>query len=289
MNEKIKKPQNLLDSINAEYDRLTENELTNLGVVLGAYRSFRGDRRSHIAYVGMPITTGKRYYDVLSEHGVKSREELTEKVGQKALWEEVIQPNINEGISFADSLGKQRDMLFIAPSVFEAKQWRWTDDAYMSLWYRVLGEMAGTHWVMDGWEYSTGGLREVMFSMIMQWGVIRSFNKDTAVKAFGLKNFHSGLTKEEESLEFMEMRKMRVYDSAGIDIRIDGALSKSVDAIYDLKQRNFPYQDLLGPANSIMQTPFMSPYLMADEKYSPVGFGTQKYREAKDRLKNLKY
>lgn len=276
----------LFESIQGEYERLTKDELTNVGVVLGAYRSFRGDRRSHVAYIGMPITTGKRYFDVLSENGVKTREELIEKLGPKSLWELVIQPNIAEGIAFADRLGETRDLLFIAPSVFEAKQWRWSQDAYMSLWYRVIGEMAGSHFVMDGWEYSVGGVKEVMFSMLLQWAVIRCYNRGTAYDAFGLPNFHPNLPWEKVVREFMAMRKICVYDSKGKEIPIDVALAKSVGAINDLKERGFSYEELIGPATTIMQTPFFSPFANGENEWGYNAF-TPLYQNAKAQLKAL--
>jgi len=179
------------------YARLTEDELANLGIVLGAYRSFRGNRRAHIGYVSMPITSGRRLCDVLCEEGVRTVEELTAKCGKGALWERVMQPNINEGIAFTDGLGKREDLLFIAPSVFEAKKWRWTQDAYMSLWYRVIAEMAGRHVVMDGWEYSNGGVDEVLFSLYLRWRIFRATTLQIGIDHFGLKNFLPGMSHEE--------------------------------------------------------------------------------------------
>ncbi len=273
--------QNLLDSINTEYEQLTESELINLNVVLGAYRSFRGDRRKHIAYVGMPITTGKRYYDVLDAHGVKTLEELGSKIGPRAISELIIKPNLKEGIAFADTLGVQKNLLFIAPSVFEGKPQRWTQYAYMALWYRVIGELAGSHFVMDGWEYSTGGLKEVLFSMFMQWAIIRPYTKRAAVEAFGLQNFHAGMTAVEAQAEFEAMRKIRVYDASGMEITVDIALTKSVAAIYDLKNRGFAYDDLLEPAWRLMQTPILSPMNSNSAR-------TPEYRIAREKLYQLK-
>ena len=273
--------QQLLDEVNGEYDRLTENELVNLGVVLGAYRSFRGNRRAHIAYVGMPITTGKRYYDVLSEHRVRTPEELALKLGPRAISELVIQPNIREGIAFADALGIRKDLLFIAPSVFEGKPQRWTQYAYMALWYRVLGELAGAHFVMDGWEYSTGGLKEVLFSMFMQWAIIRPYTKQAAIRTFGLKNFLPSMSTEDERNEFDAMRKIRVYDSSGAEITVDRALEKSVAAIYDLKDRGFACDELLEPAWKLMQTPIVS---SLDSDIAR----TSRYLAAREKLYKLK-
>lgn len=266
--------QNLPSSVNEEYACLTENELANLGVVLSAYRSFRGDRRSHIAYVGMPITSGRRYFDVLSDHNVKTREELTAKLGPKAFWELVIQPNIREGTCLADCLGETQGLLFIAPSVFEATQWHWSQEAYMSLWYRVIGELAGSHYVMDGWEYSVGAVKEVVFSMILQWGIIRSYNVHDAYRIFGLRNFNME--------DWLAARMMRLYDSVRIEIQIDAALAKVVGAMEDLKGRGFSYQEFGGPATSLMRIPFFSP-LNGEDKIGYGGF-TNTFMNARRRL-----
>ena len=281
--------QQLLHCVHDEYSRLTENELSNLGIVLGAYRSFRGSRRSHIAYVGMPITTGERYYTVLKEQGVKNQAELIAKLGSNSLWELIIKPNIEEGIAFADTLGSHKNLLFIAPSVFEAKKWRWSQDAYISLWYRVLGELAGSHYVMNGWEYSSGGVKEVLFSMFMQWAIIRPFTKSVAIETFGLKNFHPGMTLEQERAEYEAMRKMRVYSSSGKEITIDIALFKIVDAIFDLKQYGFQCDDLLDAAWKLKQIPVLSP-LSCDPvswSYAPYNPMTQEFKFARDKLELL--
>lgn len=286
--------QQFLGIVNQSYEKLTEQELINLGIVLGAYRSFRGDRRSHIAYVGMPITTGKRYFDVLKQEGVKTRQELTEKCGEKALWEMIMKPNIDAGITFADRLGRRENLLFIAPSVLEAKKWRWSDDAYMSLWYRVLGEMAGTHIVMDGWEYSYGGLREVLFSMFMQWRVIRPTTRDVAVKEFGLQNlsplqnfmppngFYADMYKDYEA-----MWNIRILDSELKELHLDEALAKSVAAITELKERGLPCDDLFNASWKLMLIliPFFSPFMMSDQK--PYECWTPLYWEARERLHKM--
>lgn len=285
-------PQQLLAGVNAEYEKLTKDELTNLGVVLGAYRSFRGNRRKHVAYVGMPITTGKRFYDVLSEHGVHTREELATLFGSRALFDLVIAPNVREGIALADQLGKRDDRLFIAPSVFEAKPWRWTDDAYMALWYRVIGELAGSHVVMDGWEYSTGGVREVLFSMFCQWRIIRNYTAMGAAREFGLENFTPVMDPSEKIRELEAMWAIRVFDASSNEITIDIALAKIVAAIEDLKTRGFEAKDLLAPVERMNAVLTLSPIsLMFGERdilkgmhYDPF---TPTLSETRQRLEKL--
>lgn len=275
----------MLEGVNQEFERLTEDELVNLGIVLGAYRSLRGDRRAHVAYVGMPITTGKRLINVLSEHGVKTREELAERLGPKALWELVIRPNIEEGIVFADSLGQRHHLLFIAPSVFEAKKWRWSQDAYISLWYRVIGELAGKHYVMDGWQYSVGGVKEVLFSMFMQWGVIRPFTAKVAHEEFGLQNFHPGLLCEQLCAEYEGMLKIRVYDHEDREIDLPRAMEMVSDAILDLAARGFSFEDLRVPATQFIKLWAFSPVFNAGPEQWPYAMDEQRYFDATKRLK----
>jgi len=269
------------------YEQLTGKELADLGVVLSAYRSFRGRRRKHIAYISTPITTGRRFYEVLSQNGVKTQEELEKKLSPLDFVELVIKPNIHDGIAFADRLGKREDLLFISPSVFEAKQWRWTTNAYMSLWYRVISEFAGSLIVMDDWEYSIGSVKEVLFSMFMQWAVIKMSNIDIAIKAFGLENFSPNLSHQEKLAELQDMRKIRVYDSSKNEISIDVALAKVVDVIYDLRERELPYEELFNLSWKLMQIPFFSGFLGILEQ-APSEFPSQRYLDSCRRLYKFK-
>ncbi len=248
----------LLADVHASYDRLTANEDIGVGVVLGAYRSFRGDRRRHVAYVGMPITTGRLLYQVLARESVHTPAELEAKLGKGALYELVIKPNVAEGIALADRLGSERAMLFIAPSVFEAKPLRWSEHAYMTLWYRVIGELAGAHYVSDGWEYSLGGVKEVFFSNLMRWGIIRPYTMKDAMETFGLRNYHPGLSTKEAYAEYQAMRRIQICNASGETLRIDTALNLCTEAILQLKAQGFPYQELLNVVWKLRLLPVLS-------------------------------
>jgi len=270
----------------SECARLTEAELDNLGVVLSAYRSFRGDRRQHIAYVTMPITSGRRLCNALKKHGAKSAAELAAKIGDETLWQSVIKPNIDEGIALADRLGSSKSLLFVAPSVFSAKCWQWSQDAYMSLWYRVLGEMAGAHYLADGWEYCVGGVKEAMFSMAMQWRIFRRYNIREMARVWGLQNFHPGMSAREEMAELERMWMIRLYDERGQELRIDQILAMVVKAIKELAGDGLPYDDLLGPAWNLKKMPILSPLIgggnWGDEPFVPEVTST--YVKAADEL-----
>lgn len=244
--------EELLSDVLGTYKRLTDEELKNLGVILGAYRSFRGNRRKYIAYVSMPITTGKRFYDVLIEARVKSAKEFIEKFGKEALYKEIIEKNVKEGIAFTDVLGAKKKLLLIAPSVFDAKPLKWTDDAYMSLWYRVIGELAGTHVLMPGWEYSTGGIREVLFALLMQWGLVNPGEREEALREGGvIKNFILGSSASEEMKEFEAMQKIKIVDEKFKEIRLDRALEKIMSAITRLHTAGFNDLGESGPCATL--------------------------------------
>ena len=251
--------QSIFSLVEPSFERMNDEERANFQTVMGAYRSFRGNRRKMISYVSMPITSGKRCFDVLEEQGVKTNKELIAKCGPDSVWQLIIQPNIAEGVALADHLGAKRNLLFIAPSVFEAKKWRWSQDAYMSLWYHVMAEMAGSHFLMDGWEYSIGGAKEVMFSIFMQFMVIRGHNLPQAKRLLGLTHL-DGLDSGEIMDELQAMQEIRIYDAKGKKLKIAAIIKKLLGAIKDLRNRSLPYEDLLDPTQSIMQAPFFSPH-----------------------------
>lgn len=262
----------LLRDVHDTLARLSDAHRTQVNVVLGAFRSFRGDRRAHIGYVTVPVTTGKRYYEVLSKEGVFTREALAEKCGPSYLYENVIVPNVVDSIQFVDKLGLTENRLFIAPSVFDAKALQWSDDAYMALWYRVIGEMAGKHNVMDGWGYSYGGVREVIFSLMLQFRIVRMSNLAKAVDEFGIQNFLPGMNHEEKCTELEKMWTIRIYDSEQQEIRLPTALKECVRVITELHERGFPVENLLSAAVKMMQLPFFAPsfyepYPLEDEYF----------------------
>lgn len=279
-------PLDPMNDVTGSYERMSDDERVNMNVVLGAYRSFRGERRKLLAYVSMPITTGKRFFETLTANGVTSAQALAEKLGKDALYELVIRPNIDEGVALADRLGFERkDRLFIAPSVFEAKKWRWSQDAYMSLWYRVIGELAGAHYLMDGWEYSTGGVKEALFTFRMQWSML-PFKSDKAMAELDLKDFFIGKTPDERKAEMSAMRQVQLYAADGQPIFIDKALSMIVRAALDLRDRGLPYADLLEPAKIMRVVPFLCTVKYGMD-YVPYGWQTPRWQESEALLREL--
>lgn len=195
----------------------------NIGIVLGAYRS----TLHPAAYVTMPITTGKLCYDVLERNGAKTIDELA-RTDKDSLWNDIIKPNIEQGVESARTLAELSPLPVIAPSVFEAKKQRWSQHDYMFLWFRVLEERAGHHYLLDGWQYSNGGAEEFVRSMEMQFGFINPEN--------GMEHFPKETDLE---AEFKRIQKIRVFAQDGREIRLEEGAHLLKEAIKDLHRRGF--------------------------------------------------
>lgn len=142
---------------------LSEDRKANIEIVFSAYRSVAADK----AYLTMPVTTGKRFYDVLDHYGVKNIEEL-EKKKSGALREEIILPNIEEAKHFSETLSGNK-LPLVVPGVFEALKQRWSQDEYMILWLRLITSSIKELWLSDGWEYSNGGAIEFCRGVMIQF------------------------------------------------------------------------------------------------------------------------
>lgn len=249
----------LLQDIRETHERLSLECRRDLGVVLSFSRAFRGDRRAHIGYATVAVTTGKRFYDVLSREGVLTREELIEKRGKDFLYEEIVKPNIEESTAFVNQLCLEEDRLFIAPSAFDARPWKWTDDAYMALWYRVIAEMAGKHRLSPNWAYSYGGAREALFSLMLQFRVIRRTFLWKYVDHFGLQDFlNESMSCNEITKELQKMWAIRLYDQNG-ELSLMGAITECTRTIADLHARGFNVDNLIQVAWKMKHIPAVTP------------------------------
>src|SRR3989344_536981 len=183
-------------------------KVDSINIVLSAYRSIRGER---VIYASVPVTTGQRYYDVLDRYSVKTLDELLAK-NKDALKKEIIAPNISEGIVFADELAKKLNRTVIAPSVFEAKKQRWSQNEYMFLWYRFIEERIKAIGLMKDSKYSNGSAKEVVRAIEMQFGFVNPVN--------GMENVSADVGKYEL---FAQMCQIRVFDHEIKEVRIESA------------------------------------------------------------------
>ena len=195
----------------------------NVNIVIGAYRSILHP----IAYMSLPITSGKRCYEVLDKHKVKSMDELIKK-DKDLLYGEIIKPNIEEGLVLAERLAEKSVLPVVAPSIFEAKKQRWGQNDYMFMWFRVIEEKARKMYMKNGWEYSNGGSEEFVRAMEMQFGFINPSN--------GMEHFPKGTDLERV---YKELRQIKVFNEDEGELRLHDGFKMIKKAVLDLKERGF--------------------------------------------------
>lgn len=149
------------------YAMLPVDRQANIDIVYGAYRSVYADK----AYLTMPITSGRRLYDVFDRYDVRTVEDL-ERRRPGALYDEVISPNLASGQEFAQRVLGRALYPLIVPGVFEARRQRWTQDEYMILWLRVITGSVKELYLPDDWAYSSGGVLELTRMTMLQFRLV---------------------------------------------------------------------------------------------------------------------
>lgn len=195
------------------FKNLPPERQANIEIVSSAYASVFAQK----AYLTMPVTTGKRYYDVLDRYGVKSVEELEQK-RPGALREEIIIPNIEEGKALAARIRQDNEIdALVVSGIFEARKQRWTQEEYMVLWLRFITSSASAVYLSDGWAYSNGGAIEF----------VRALAKSYRLVGEAAQNFdHSRPTIE-------------IYNHRGERVDFYEGAIRLYEAIRDLQQRGY--------------------------------------------------
>lgn len=138
-----------------------------------ALAAFSTLKAREIAYISIPITSGKRLYDYMDKQGFKTQDEA--KADHDAFFKHVVEPNLADGVKTSNAWAEKIDGTVVAPAEFEKKlrgqnAITWGQDAFMGMWIPLIEEKI-THMVMvDGWEYSNGSGEEYLQAVLMQLG-----------------------------------------------------------------------------------------------------------------------
>jgi hypothetical protein len=124
-------------------------------------------------YCSSDITTGKRfYYEVLKTHGVRSEDELKEKLGQddfKRVQTDLIQFNVARGLEFAEKLRERGLINVVTPGPYFAKGFDQQHYLYLWEWF-IIKKIYEARFNFD-WEYSNGCTLE--FAIASRKGIPR--------------------------------------------------------------------------------------------------------------------
>lgn len=125
-------------------------------------------------YVSSEITTGKRFYDLLRKHSVRSKEELKEKLGANypQAWKDLMDQNLAEGRAFFQRMYAEGHRNLINPGPFFAKGWE--QEHYLYLWEWVIVHKCSQTRFNIGWNYSNGCTLE--YAISLRKGIVRQHN-----------------------------------------------------------------------------------------------------------------
>ncbi len=159
-----------------DYEALPQERKDNIDIVRSAYASVQAP----LDYLTMPVTTGRRYYEAMDRHGVRTLADL-EAAKPGALREEVILPNIEESVLLGRAIGVRTGHVVVVPGVFEAHRQRWSQAEYMVLWLRLITHDVETVHLSPHWEYSNGGAVEYARAILARHGQVPGCDRPMAV------------------------------------------------------------------------------------------------------------
>jgi len=163
-------------------------------VVHNTMRLLRSIRFRELAYVSVPITSGKFFYKLQLAHPRATRDELMTAS---------INHNYQVGWEFAENLQKHRNCPILYPADLVPAHQQWEQDHFQALWLSIIGEFCTEIHMCEGWEFSNGGREEFAHVMQLRLG-LPSHPK--------LIFFN---TKNSEEAERKRMKTIMVYDHRG--------------------------------------------------------------------------
>lgn len=129
---------------------------------LSTIRASAAHHRKGVVYASTALTTGPLVYQVMEELGFASTTEFKQQDPEK-FRQLVMLRNIQQGRLFAKKLADNGWRMVIEPGEFFADGW--TQEHYMSLWRRVIIEMASTIAFNSNIYWSTGGVEELLIGV----------------------------------------------------------------------------------------------------------------------------
>ncbi len=157
------KLQNRLKAIPREHRLQQQFALAALGCM----------NADNIVHISTSITTGKRLYTYMKEHGFKTLDEA--KADPKAFFKAVIEPNIEDSMGWVDLWQKKTKGFVISPGAFEAcrdgADVTWSQNAFMGMWLTFIDNKVTKEIMQDGWAYSDGAGEEYLHIACMQMGL----------------------------------------------------------------------------------------------------------------------
>ncbi len=163
--------------------------------------------RGKMAYVSVPITSGRYLYNLRLEQPQLSKERQLEI----AIWD-----NYRFGLKFVEELQHRTTHPILYPADLTPVHQQWEQAHFQALWLSIIAEKCTELHMSEGWEFSNGGSEE--FTHVWQLKLGLPKHKDLV--------FYN--TKESEESERERMKNIVVYNHKGELLSI----SDGINAIF---------------------------------------------------------
>jgi hypothetical protein len=220
-------PRETLECRSLWYQYKTEvwlQESDQTVVVHNVMRVLRAIRNSGaLAYVSVPITSGKLLYELQLNHPELSKGQQIKKA---------IEFNYSSGWNFVEALRKRIVCPIIYPADLVPARQKWEQPHFQALWLSIIAEKCTELHMSEGWEYSNGGTEEFTHAMQLRLGLPK--HKD-------LVFFN---TKEDENTERERMRNIQIYDHRGNSLSLADGIKAIKGSSSWLRQNDFEAKTL---------------------------------------------
>lgn len=177
-----------------------------------------------LAYISVPITSGKIYYELKLREGALSESEIKNRV---------ISHNYNLGINLIDEIIKTRKCAVLYPADLFPAHNKWDQAHFQALWLSIIAEKCTELHMCEGWEFSNGGVEEFTHAMQLRLGIPR----------------HDQLvfwnTKESEAAARERMKSIQVFDHLGVPITLEKGIESISGALAWLDNNNFVSEKII--------------------------------------------
>lgn len=169
---------------------------------------------SALAYVSVPITSGKHFYD-------------TRLAAPDASLSAIMHDNYLTGYAFTRAVEARRSCAVLYPADLVPARQKWTQAHFQALWLSIIAEKCTEVHMSEDWEYSSGCAEEFTHTLQLRLGL--PSDSDLA--------FYN--TKGSESAERMRMRNIAVFDHRGGALTLDEGVERIRNASAWLQRKGF--------------------------------------------------
>lgn len=221
-------------------------------------RTLRSIYQSNLAYLSVPITSGKVLYDELNKTlmSPSTKQFLTstapsaQKYAQAPRYKQIIKTVISEnylkGKKHLDELLERTDKPVLFPADLVPRGDIWSQEVFQALWLTIISEHCSELHMSKDWEYSNGAVEEFTHAYQLRLGIPQGTCGEGFSPYFN--------TKEYEQEARNRMQNITVYDSAGKEISIDQGIESISFAVSWIKNGSFDTTRLEGSLDLLAWT-----------------------------------